>query len=105
MFEPGTRRPKFRRERKVDEIAGHREVIVRMLFQIAHDHVQHIGAVDGSALALPIDVTDCAFTHQLVEARCGKWRKMRIGQMRQEKCHELPINIPARNTSAPPTMT
>ena len=121
-FKPGARRWIFGRQRDVDEVAGHRDVVGCLCLEVGDDARKHVAAMDQAALAPPVDKAGRAFADELVQARLRQRPEMRIRQMREHehgrhprgaardvpaggKVHELPIRMPARNTSAPPTMT
>ena len=75
------------------------------LFEIGDHRGQHVGAVDGAALAEPVDVAEPALRHQLARIGLGQRREVDVRKMRQNEHQELPIKIPAANTKAPPTIT
>ena len=80
-------------------------VIGVLLFEIADDRRQDFRPVDGAALAQPVEEAEPALAQKLDRTGRRQWREMRVGEMGQQEHQELPINIPARKTSAPPTMT
>ena len=108
-IEPGARRRVFVRQRQIDEVAGDRDVVRRLRLEIGDDAREHVRPVDRFALAPPVDEAGRALADQLDKPRLRQRRKMRIRQMRQYECHreiyELPIRMPARNTSVPPSTT
>ena len=113
--EPGARRRVFAGERDVDEVAGHRDVVGRLRLQVGHDAREHVGAMDQVALAPPVQKAGGALADELGQSRLRQRREMRVRQMREHehggvitadmRLHELPIKMPARNTSTPPTTT
>ena len=125
-IEPRPRAAVFIVERQIDEVTGHRDMVGRETFQIAHDGFGDFRAMNEFALALPIDVAEAALADEIGEARPR--RQVQIGQMREHdhrrmmRCesgteqrlraagdgggaYELPIRIPTPNTSTPPTTT
>src|SRR5207244_1969858 len=74
---------------------------------------EHVAAMDEMAVAPPVEKAGGALAGELRPARARQRRQMRVGEMRQHEHaailaqarYELPITIPAMNTSTPPTTT
>ena len=96
-FEPRRARGVFVGQRQIDEIAGDRDVVDAMRLQIARDRIEHFGAMDVFALALPIDEAEAALADELREPRPRG--QMQVGQMGEyEHCgmmhaKESPVSI------------
>jgi hypothetical protein len=127
FIEPAARVLEFRRQRDIDEIAGHRDVVGPLAPEVAHDRRRHVAAMDGAALAKPVEISGEPLRCELGDPWPGQGSEMRIGQVCQHEhvatehvaagrlasehvasnhlAHELPIRMPARNTSAPPMTT
>ena len=123
LVQPRLRPHIFGRNREIDEVAGHRDMVGRGRLQVARQRLDHLAAVDKFALAVPIDEAEAALAGELLEPRPRG--KMQIGEvaehehrgmMLRESCreqwrnaavavHELPMRMPTTNTSTPPTTT
>jgi hypothetical protein len=115
--EPAARRFELRRQRDVDEVTGDGDVVGPGDVKVARDGVEHLGTMNAVAAALPIEVAEQSLRGELGQARPRQRDEMRIGQMRQHehvaarpsmrrhRAYELPIRMPAANTSTPPTTT
>jgi len=92
--EPGARRRVFARERDVDEVAGHSDVVRRLRFEIRHDAREHVAAMNEPALALPVEKAGCTFADQLGQSRRRQRSEMGVRQMRENEhariigCHD-----------------
>src|SRR5262249_4544776 len=64
-FEPARRRGIFARQREVDEVASHRDVVRGTRPQIAGDRVEHVRPVDVFPFALPVYEAKPTFARQL----------------------------------------
>src|SRR5262245_38593442 len=105
---------KLGREREIDEVAGDRDVVDGLRFEVGNDALEHVGAVKVSATLLPVDVTADPLAHELERRGRRQRRKMRVRQVRQHEGrhqdnsksgYELPMRMPARKTSVPPITT
>ncbi len=70
----------FVRQRQIDQIAGHRDVVGVARFQIAGDGIENFGPMDVFAFALPVDEAEPALAHKLRKPRPRR-RQMQVGQM------------------------
>ena len=104
-FQQGAAVHEFLRQRDIGEVAGDRDVVGLLRLQVGDDLAQHLGVVDEAAIALPVDIAGDPLADQLGDARRRQRRQMRVGEMGEGERHELPIKIPAMNTSTPPTTT
>ena len=78
-FEPARRIRDLRRQRDVDEVAGDRDVVRLYGVQIRDDRGEDVAAMDGVALADPVEVAEQPLRRELADARRRQWREMGIG--------------------------
>ena len=69
VVEPRARPRVFDRQRQIDEVAGHSDVVGRDRFQVARNRIEHLGAVDIFASTVPIDETEPALARKLGKLR------------------------------------
>jgi hypothetical protein len=72
---------KFRSNADVDEIAAEGHMVRRHGQDVGDNCVQHIHAVDGKALVMPVPVSGQPLADQVAPARGGQRADMGIGQM------------------------
>ena len=97
-LQPGPRRREFGFERKIDEIACHRDVVRPLRPDIGDQRIQHLAAVVFVAVACPVEVTERTLAGEIAKPRRRQGRQMRIRQMRQRECRHqnLPPSIGKR---------
>ena len=78
-LEPGAGGGIFDRQREIDQIPGHRDVVGAGGLQVARDRVERLAAMDVFAAAMPVDVAEPALAGELKKPR--PQRHVQIGQM------------------------
>ena len=110
-FEPGPCRREFRLERQVDQIAGDGDVAGPLRLHVGDQGVEHFGAMDGVAVALPVDIAERALAGEFAQARargiggrCGsdRWasRKAAITRARAGSAANRRFTIASLRVSA-----
>ena len=100
----------------IDQIAGAGDVIGGVCLHVGNDAVQHGHVVDTVTATAPVHVARQTLAGELAQPRLRNGAKMGIGQMGEAKHaghlprrravrQALPMRIPVRNTSTPPSTT
>ncbi len=77
--EPGTSAGVFVRQREIDEVAGDRDVVETLRFQVAGYRIKDFGTMNGAALAIPVYKAQPALAHKLRKPR--RRSRMQVGKM------------------------
>jgi hypothetical protein len=85
-----TRGREFARERDIEDIAGHGDVVRVMRLDVVDDARQHLGAVECLPAPVPVHVADGALAREVADAGRGHGAEMRVGQMRENE-HERTV--------------
>jgi len=84
-MQPGARLGELGLERNVDEVAGDGHVIGRPRLEIAHQHVDLLGAVDLVPIAPPVDVAQQTLAREIPQARREEGSEVRVREVGQDE--------------------